>query len=122
MLSEKEQEYLKAFLAQAELAEMTQAADLIKNCDITFQMAKTHSVYVKDWEKTKEQMEDRLESNLLPPGISALLFQAMIDGSEKLVQEKLAMIRTAFQLKFGESIYNYLDKDGKTKKLFGIFG
>jgi hypothetical protein len=32
------------------------------------------------------------------------------------------MVQYAFEIKFGEPIYNYLGPDGKTKKIFGIFG
>lgn len=101
---------------------MAQAQDLINNCDITYQFAKTHSVYVKDWEKTKQRMEDNLRNGVLPPGVSANLFQSIISASEEVMQRKLKKVRDAFQKKFGESIYNYLGPDGKTKKLFGIFG
>jgi len=121
-LTREEQEQLKNWIVQMEVGEMAQAQDLIDNCNITFQFAKTHSVYVKDWEKTKEQMENNLKNGVLPPGVSANLFRAIIDGSEEVMQKKLKKVQNAFQRKFGESIFNYLGPDGKTKKLFGIFG
>jgi hypothetical protein len=121
-LSDKEREYLKAFITQAGIAEVAQVRDLIENCNIAFQFAKTHSVYLKDWEKTKKQMEGRLGNGNLPPGISPQLFKAIMDASEQIEQRKLKAVRDAFQEKFGESIYNYLGTDGKTKKLFGMFG
>lgn len=121
-LTKEEQEQLKNWVGQMEAGEMAQAQDLIDNCNITYQFAKTHSVYVKDWEKTKQQMENNLKNGVLPPGVSANLFQAIIDASEEVMQKKLKMVRDAFQKKFGESIYNYIGLDGKTKKLFGIFG
>ena len=121
-LTPEEQEQLKNWIAQMEAGEMAQAQDLIDNCNITYQFAKTHSVYVKDWEKTKQQMEDNLKNGVLPPGVSANLFRAIIDTSEEVMQKKLKKVQNAFQRKFGESIFNYLGPDGKTKKLFGIFG
>jgi len=67
-------------------------------------------------------MENNLKNGVLPPGVSANLFRAIIDGSEEVMQKKLKKVQNAFQRKFGESIFNYLGPDGKTKKLFGIFG
>ncbi len=118
----EEQQHLKNWISQIETMEMVQTQDLINNCNITYQFAKTHSVYVKDWEKTKKEMENHLQNGVFPPGVSANLFQAIIDASEEVIQKKLKRVRDAFQRKFGESIYNYLGPDGKTKKLFGLFG
>ena len=121
-LSSEEQEHLKNWMVQMEEGEMAQVQDLIDNCNITFQFAKTHSVYLKDWEKTKERMENNLKNGILPPGVSANLHRAIIDATDEVIQRKLKRVRDAFEKKFGESIYNYLGPDGKTKKLFGIFG
>ena len=121
-LTPEEQEQSKNWIAQIEEGEMAQVRDLIQNCNVTFQFAKTHSTYVKDWEKVKARMEANLGNGILPPGISANLHRAIIDGSDRVIQMKLESVREAFQIKFGESIYNYLGPDGKTKKLFGIFG
>jgi len=121
-LSSEEQEHLKNWMAQMEEGEIAQVQDLIDNCNITFQFAKNHSVYLKDWEKTKERMENNLKNGILPPGVSANLHRAIIDATDKVIQRKLKRVRDAFEKKFGESIYNYLGSDGKTKKLFGIFG
>lgn len=121
-LTKEEQEHLENLISQMEIGEMAQAQDLIDNCNITYQFAKTHSVYVKDWEKMKEQMENNLHNNILPPGVSASLFCAIIDSSEEVMQRKLKKVQKGFEKKFGESIFNYLGPDGKTKKLFGIFG
>ncbi len=120
-LSPEEKQNLQNWLIQMETAEATQVKDLIQNCNISFQFAKTHSNYVKDWEKMKNQMEHNLKNGVLPPGVSASSFRAVIDGSDEIMQKKLKMVQEAFQIKFGESIFNYLGKDGKTKKLFGIF-
>lgn len=116
-----EKRYLDNWAEMLQKDEMAQAQDLIDNCDISFQFAKTHSVYVKDWEKTKKQMEDRLVSGDLPPGASANLLRAMIDVSDKIYQKKFEIVRQAFAAKFGESIYNYLGPDGKTRKFLGLF-
>ncbi len=121
-LTLEEQEYLKNYIARVETGEMAQVQNLIDNCNITFQFAKTHSVYVKDWERTKRQSEEKLKNGILPPGTSAGLYRAIIDATDEIIQRKLKMVQDAFQKKFGESIYNYLGPDGKTKKLFGIFG
>ena len=121
-LTSEEQEHLKNWISQMEAGEMAQVQDLIDNCNITFQFAKTHSVYIKDWEKTKNQMEDNLSRGVLPPGVSKNLFRAIIDDSDEVMQRKLKRVQDAFRRKFGESIFNYLGPDGKTKKLFGIFG
>jgi hypothetical protein len=117
-----EKQHLRSWVTKMETEEMSQVQDLIDNCNITFQFAKTHSVYVKDWEKTRNQMEERLRQGVLPPGMSANLFQAIINASNEVMQRKLERAQDAFQQKFGESIFNYLGPDGKTKKLFGIFG
>ncbi|HEY4498485.1 MAG TPA: hypothetical protein VJH94_00295 [Candidatus Paceibacterota bacterium] len=122
-LTKEEQRQLENWTLQTEAGEMAQVHDLVENCNISFQFAKTHSVYLKDWEKTKERMENNLRRGVLPPGVSANLNRAIIDATDKIMQKKLANVRTAFQMKFGESIYNYLGKDGKTKGLFsGLFG
>lgn len=121
-LTSEEQEQLRNYVAQVEAGEMVQVQDLIDNCNITYQFAKTHSVYVKDWGKTKNQMEDNLSRSVLPPGTSVNLFRAIIDASNEVMEKKLKKVQDAFQRKFGESIFNYLGPDGKTKKLFGIFG
>ncbi len=66
-------------------------------------------------------MENNLKNNNLPSGVSVNLFKAMINVIDEIIQEKLERVRKSFQIKFGESIYNYLGPDGKTKKVFGIF-
>lgn len=121
-LTQEEQKSLDNWASQMEAGEMAQVQDLIDNCNITFQFAKTHSVYLKDWEKTKERMENNLKNGVLPPDVSANLHRAIIDSTDEIIQRKLKRVRDAFEKKFGESIYNYLGPDGKTKKLFGIFG
>ncbi len=122
-ISPEENEVLRAFIAQTYSAEMAQAEDLISNCNNPYQFAKTHSTYVKDWEKTKSNMENGLKPEVvLPPHMTKNLLEAMILESENIIQMKLTNIRNAFQIKFRESIYKYIGPDGKTKKLFGIFG
>jgi len=120
-LAPEEENQLKNWIAQMEAGEMAQVRDLINNCNITFQFAKTHSIYLTDWEKTKQQMENNLNNGILPPNVSANLFRAIINASEEVMQRKLKKVRKGFEKKFGESIYNYLGPDGKTKKLFGLF-
>ncbi len=55
-LTEEEREYLENYIAQVRIGEMAQVQELINNCNITYQFAKTHSIYIKDWEKTKQVM------------------------------------------------------------------
>ena len=121
-LTPEEKESLKILIAQIEDGEMSQVEDLMQNCNNVFQFAKTHSVYIRDWEKTKEKMESDLENGILPPGISENLYKEIIDATDNIIKKKLEMVQYAFEIKFGESIYNYLGHDGKTKKIFGIFG
>jgi len=121
-LTQEEEKILKDFIINLENGEMAQVRDLMENCDVTYQFAKTHSNYVKDWEKTKQQMEGRLETGNLPPNTSANLWREMINESDKIMQKKFQMVQGAFSMKFDESIFNYLGPDGKTKKIFGIFG
>jgi hypothetical protein len=121
-LTKEEKKHLQNWIDLAEAAEMAQAQELITICNNKYQFAKTHSVYVKDWEQTKTQMVEKLESGKLPPETSAALFTAMIEATDNIMEHKFKTVRQAFQMKFGESIYNFLGLDGKTKKLFGIFG
>jgi len=118
-LSVEEKKYLENFILQIESHETAQAQDLIKNCNNPYQFARTHSAYIEDWEKTRRKMETDLSNGTLPPGATVNLTRAIIDASDKVIQKKLEMARYAFQVKFGESIYNYLGKDGKTKGCFG---
>ena len=90
------------------------------SCNSPYQFARTHSAYVKDWEKTKNRMENNLRNGVLPPATSANLFKEMIRVSDEIMLRKLELVRMLFENKFNESIYNYLGSDGKTKFL-GIF-
>lgn len=120
-LTKEEKEILDNMTSQFHEIEMNQVMDLVANCDNKFQFAKTHSTYIKDWEKTKKYMQDKLSSGNLPPNTSKDLFQAIISESDKIIQDKLKKVQFFFETKFGESIFNYLGKDGKTKKIFGLF-
>jgi len=120
-LTSEERQYLENWINKMKIIEMAQAEELIRGCNVSYQFARTHSVYLKDWEKTKGQMEMKLKNGILPPGVSARLFRSIIDESDELIQKKLSIVRNAFQYKFGESIYNYLGPDGKTKKFLGLF-
>lgn len=121
-LTDKEIAALETFLLQSQAAEKAQAQDLIQNCHNKFQFAKTYSVYVEDWEKTKAMMLTAIQTDKFPPGTSKEFMENMLEISEGIIQDKLNTVKTAFEQKFGESIFNYLGSDGKTKKLFGIFG
>lgn len=121
-LTKEEELALENFIKMTRELEMAQVDDLIFNCENRFQFAKTHSVYIKDWEKTKEMMELRIKNGQLPSGTSVQFMRAMIFYGDKIIEEKLQKVRQAFHMKFHETIYNYLGDDGKTKKFLGIFG
>lgn len=119
-LTAEERSHLTSLSKQMLEGELAQAKDLIANCKNKYQFAKTHSTYTKDWEKTLARMESDLSRGKLPLGVSANLHKAVIVEASKIIEAKLETVREAFQMKFGESIYNYLGADGKTKFL-GIF-
>ena len=121
ILSSEEKKMLDTLVSQIMEGELQQTQELIKNCNNKYQLAKTHSTLLKDWEKTKAKMENNLSIGKLPPGTSANFYKSLIDETQKMMDAKFETIREAFSLKFGESIYNYLGKDGKIKKFFGIF-
>ena len=119
-LTDAEKNELEKLTKNIFAGELDQVEDLVKNCHNKYVFAKTHSAYIKDWEATKARMEDDLSIGKLPPGISTNLHSAIIAETSKIIDKKLEAVREAFQIMFGESIYNYLGKDGKTKFL-GIF-
>ena len=114
-ITQEEYEILNKLILEMELGEMIQVQNLISNCNISFQFAKTHSAYVNDWEKTKQQMDDNIKNGILPQGVSVNLFRAIIDNSDMIIKKKLKIVQDAFFNKFGESIFNYLGKNGKIK-------
>lgn len=119
-LTKEEINKLKKFTLEIEKGEMAQVDDLFKNCNSPFSFAKTHSNYVKDWEKTKRKMENKLQKNILPPNTSLEFNKALIEEIENIMSKKLQKTQMFFNIKFNESIFNYLGTDGKTKFL-GIF-
>ncbi len=121
-LSKEEELALESFIKMTREMENAQVDDLIFNCGNKYQFAKTHSVYIKDWDKTKGIMEQRIVNGQLPPDTSPQFMRAMIFHGDKIIQEKLQKVRQAFHIKFHETIYNYLGEDGKIKKFLGIFG
>ncbi len=114
-LSQEEIDNLENFEKQTREIEEMQILDLDKNCNVSFQYAKTYSNYVKDWERTKEKMVQQLESGNLPPDTSMEFHKKIIEIGDNIMEEKLEKVRNNFENKFGESIFNYLGKDGKTK-------
>ena len=118
-LTKEEQKLLKNFKEQTEEMEMTQVKDLNINCNSPYQFAKTHSVYVKDWKKTKQQMLDKLDSGNLPENTRPQVMQEMIKIGDEIIEKKLEYVRKGFMLKFGKSIYDYIGYDGKTKGCLG---
>jgi hypothetical protein len=119
-LTKEEEDYLATLTQTILEGELEQVRDLIRNCDNKYQFAKTHSVYMKDWEKTRGKMEHDLKQGKLPPGVGRNLHEAVMREADKIMEAKLETVREAFEMKFGESIHNYLGKDGKTKFL-GLF-
>ncbi|HED38015.1 MAG TPA: hypothetical protein ENI76_07210 [Ignavibacteria bacterium] len=95
-LTSEEQKQLENWITQMETIEMTQAQDLIDNCNVAYQFAKTHSVYVKDWEKTKQKLEENLRNGILSPGVSANLHKEIIDASDEMMQNKLKKFKMLF--------------------------
>ena len=115
-----EQDFLKDYAAQTLIGEMAQAEDLKQNCNVSFQYAQTHSTYIKDWEKTKAQMEENLRTGNIHSDFTPEVWKEMINIADQVVEKKLQKVRNDFQEKFGESIYNYLNNDGKAKSCFGV--
>ena len=54
-LSSDEKMLLADWVTTAELGELEQVNALVANCKNKFRFAKTHSVYLKDWEKQKPE-------------------------------------------------------------------
>jgi hypothetical protein len=120
-LTAEEKGQLDVFVSAAKEAEFAQVNDLLMNCHNKYQFAKTHSVYAKDWEQTKVRLENAIRTGNLPPGISANFQRALIDSMEEVMQAKLGQVQSAFSMKFNESIFNYLSKDGKARGLLGLW-
>jgi hypothetical protein len=116
----EEEQSLKEMKIQLLTNELQQIDELNKHCNVSFQYAKTYSSYVKDWENTKEQMLDQLNSGQLPPDTSPEFHKEVIKVIDIVIKSKLEYAQKSFELKFGESIFNYLGKDGKTKGCFGV--
>lgn len=114
-LSKKDLDSISDFEKYAKDGEDLQILDLDQNCNISFQYAKTYSNYVQDWERTKSRMLEQLNTGNLPPDTSPELHEAMIEALDRVMEYKLEKVRNNFQNKFGESIFNYLGQDGKTK-------
>ncbi len=115
-----EQEFLKDFAAQISVGELAQTEDLKQNCNISFQYAQTYSAYIKDYEKVKAQMVENLRTKNYHSDFTPAVYQEMINITDQIIENKLEKVRNDFQEKFGESIYNYLGKDGKAKSCFGV--
>lgn len=114
-LSKEDLENISDFEKHAKDGEDLQILDLDQNCNSSFQYAKTYSNYVKDWERTKSRMLEQLNTGNLPPDTSPELHEAMFEALDRVMEYKLEKVRNNFQNKFGESIFNYLGQDGKTK-------
>jgi len=54
-LSSDEKMLLADWVTTAELGELEQVNALVANCKNKFRFVKTHSVYLKDWEKQKPE-------------------------------------------------------------------
>lgn len=119
-LTKEEKQFLKDFEEQTRMMENMQVMDLDQNCDHPSIYAKTHSTYIKSWEQTKQQMEEKLENGELPPDTSAAVIEEMIKIGDKIINEKLEKVQRNFSRKFGESIFNYLGSDGKAKSCLPI--
>lgn len=116
-LSTEESEIVEGILDRLVQDQTQQVQSLFDFCNTSFQYAKTHSSLLKDWEKAREQMHASNSSFLSLKG-----HQSLISGCDDIMSAKLKAVRETFEEKFGESIFNFLGPDGKTKKLFGLFG
>jgi len=121
LLTEEERECLAIFEKQTIDAEEIQIAELDCGCSSSFQYAKTYSNYVKDWERTKKKMLDQIDTGELPPDTTLEFHKEIIVAGDRIMKNKLEKVRINFESKFGESIFNYLGKDGKTKGCLGMF-
>ena len=119
MLTNEEEKFIKKFIADAYIREMDQVQDLLRNCSNKYQFAKTHSMYVKDWESTKLQIKNNYNRGIMFAGMSKEAFSTLIRQCDEIIDKKLTMVQSTFQSRFGESVFNYLGPDGKTKSLFG---
>ena len=88
-LTEQEKIALEGICKQMMDGELAQTKDLIQNCNNKYQFAKTHSIYLKDWEKMRAQMESNLATGKLPPNVSENLHKAVIAEAAKIIEAKL---------------------------------
>ena len=116
-LPAEESKFIRKLLDQFLQDQVSQVQGLFDSCNITFQYAKTHSVLLKDCERTRITLARKLPQSISQEGREVLLSQM-----DRVMENKLEAIRKTFKEKFGESLFNYLGADGKTKKLFGLFG
>jgi len=116
-LTKKEIGALKKIEKDMRKAEMQQFYDLDTNCNISFQYAKTYTVYKKDWLKTRKTMEERIESG--DTADRPELAQEMVNIYDRIIEEKLKKAERGFENKFGELIFNYINQDGTTKGCSG---
>jgi hypothetical protein len=120
ILTDEENENLQKFIAIAEQKEMAEVNELISTCNDPEKYAKAHSNFVVNWEKRKQEMEDDLKNRILPPNTSFRYNRAVVDELDLLIKKKLKTAQKSFYIKFGESIFNYLGKNGKINP-FSIF-
>lgn len=120
ILTEEEKEKLIKIIAEVEAREINQADELIKECNDRMAFAKAHSDFVKDWEKKKKEMEDDLKNRILPPNTSFQYNRALVDEIDEVIKRKLIRVQKGFFIKFNESIFKYLGKDGKAR-IFNTF-
>jgi thermostable 8-oxoguanine DNA glycosylase len=120
--TEEEWKIINSFRDKVGQVESEQLYDLMANCKNKYRFAKTHSVFIKDWEKTRQGMSEAVASGKVPLGTTPAIVEEMICIGDDMIKSKLFRMQMFFQLKWSESIFNYLGPDGKTKKLFGLFG
>lgn len=121
-LTADEREVLETFVRVTREGEMAQAKELFKSTRSRQRIAATHSAYLSDWEQTRVRMLAALKNGTLPPNTSETLYRAMIEETEKIVEDKLHFVQLMFEMTFGVSIFNYLRPDGKVARWFGLFG
>ncbi len=113
-VSKEEKEGYQTMLEQMIIVERNQAFDLYCNCDITYQYAKTYTVYKADWNKMKQKLLS--EGNM--ENIS--LRTTMKNIGDVINENKLEFVANSFQSKFGKSIFDYINIDGTTSGCMGV--
>lgn len=122
LLTPDERRTLDAFVRERREGEMAYARKLFEETRSRLRIAQAYGDSVSEWEQTKALMLASLDSMTLPPDTSAALYRAMIEESERVVEDKLQFIQIMFEVTFGVSIFKYLRPGAMSSRWFGLFG